>query len=507
MKNAYLTLSSARDLKDPRERFIYKCFEILPALLSWGTLLLVFILSWLSPVATAVFIIIFACLWLFRVLYLSFHQLAGFRMMKRNLSLDWPERIKKLKNWQDVYHLIVLPMYKEDVGIVRSSFQSLAELEYPKDKMIVVLAVEERGGREAARTAEIIRKEFSGIFFKFSVVSHPEDIAGEIAGKGANVSWAVREVKESIIDKLAISYENIVVSNFDVDTRPYPHYLAVLTWYYLTAKNPSRCSFQPIPIYNNNIWQATAFARVIATSGTFWQMMQQERPEQLVTYSSHSMSFKALVETGYPNNIVSDDSRIFWKSYLAYSGNYKAVPLYYPVSMDAVMAENLFKTAINQYKQQRRWAWGCENIPYVLYGFLKNKKIPLRDKIRHSLIILDGFWSWAVAALLIFFLGWLPLMAGGEEFKVSLLSYNLPKTTSTIMTIAMAGMMVSAILSMLLLPPQPKKNRWKKFSMIFQWLLLPVTLIVFGALPALEAQARLALGKHLGFWVTEKVRK
>ena len=76
------------------------------------------------------------------------------------------------------------------------------------------------------------------------------------------------------------------------------------------------------------------------------------------------------------------------------------------------------------------------------------------------------------------------------------------------MTIAMIGMIVSAILSLLLLPPRPKNfSKRKNFSMIFQWLLLPFTLIIFGAFPALEAQARLALGKYLGFWVTEKVRR
>ncbi|PIP24526.1 MAG: hypothetical protein COX35_00205, partial [Candidatus Nealsonbacteria bacterium CG23_combo_of_CG06-09_8_20_14_all_37_18] len=288
----------------------------------------------------------------------------------------------------------------------------------------------------------------------------------------------------------------------------YRQYFAVLTWHYLTSEQPLKSSYQPIPIYSNNIWSAPAFSRVIATSGTFWQMMQQERPEQLVSYSSHSIPFKVLKEIGYPQNIVSDDSRIFWKSYLAYDGDYKVVPLYYPVSMDTVMAKNLLRTAINQYKQQRRWAWGCENIPYVLYGFLKNKKIPLIEKIRHTFVILDGFWSWAAAALIIFFLGWLPLIVAVEGFRVTLLSYNLPKITSTIMTIAMIGMIVSAILSLLLLPPRPKNfSKRKNFSMIFQWLLLPFTLIIFGAFPALEAQARLALGKYLGFWVTEKVRR
>jgi len=67
---------------------------------------------------------------------------------------------------------------------------------------------------------------------------------------------------------------------------------------------------------------------------------------------------------------------------------------------------------------------------------------------------------------------------------------------------------VSATMNILFLPPPPKN--FKRIKMIFillQWLLLPFTLIVFGSLPALDAQIRLMLGKYMGFWVTPKTRR
>jgi len=456
----------------------------------------------------AIFIIAFVFYWLLRISYLSFHQVASYRQMKKNLQTDWLEKLEGLKTKNDIYHLVILPMYKEDLEIIRATFQALKDSIYPKKKLIVVLATEERAGQAAQEIAKEIEKEFGKTFFRFLVTVHPQNIIGEISGRGSNVAWAVKKAKEIIIDKLSIPYQNIIVSGFDIDTRVYPQYFACLTWHYLTAKKPLRSSYQPIPVYNNNIWDAPAFSRVISTSGTFWQMMQQERPEQLVTYSAHSTPFKIFEEVGYPNNMVSDDSRIFWRSFLYYHGDYRVIPLHYPVSMDAVMAENLPRTIVNQYRQQRRWAWGAENIPYLIFNFLKGKKISLFEKLRHSFIVLEGFWSWATAALLIFFLGWLPLILGGEEFNITLLSYNLPKIVGNLMTIGMIGMVISGALSMLLLPPRPKNySKLKNLSMVLQWLLLPFTLIFFGTFPALDAQTRLMLNKPLGFSVTEKTRK
>jgi len=503
----YLKLSKATDLKSPKEKWLYRAFEILPGLLAWTTLLSVVFLSWLKPIWIAFFIIGFDVYWLLKTIYLSFHLRAAYRQMKKQMTIDWLEKVKSLaeQDWRKI-HLIILPMYQESLTVVKSTLQSIVNSTYPKDKMLVVLAIEERAGQKAQKTAQTIKKEFAQYFYRFLITVHPQNIVGELAGKGANSTWAARQVKKEIIDPFKIPYQDIIVSCFDIDTQVYPQYFSCLTYYYLTAEKPTRTSYQPIPVYNNNIWQATCLSRVVATSGTFWQMMQQQRPERLSTFSSQSISFQALVEVDFwPTNMVSEDSRIFWQNLLFYNGDYRTIPLHYPVSMEANLAPTFFKTAINIYRQQRRWGWGVENVPFLFFGFWKNKKISWSKKFHWVWIQLEGFWSWATNALLIFLLGWLPLFLGGQKFNVTLLSYNLPRVTRTLMTLAMVGLVGSAIYSLRLLPSRPKGySRLKSLGMVIQWILVPVTILIFGAIPGLEAQTRLMLGKHMGFWVTPK---
>lgn len=521
-KKEYLEISKASDIKNPKDRIIYRIFETIPGIMSLGTLFGVLILSWLIPSWVAIFIICFCFYYLLRIFYFSLHQIFGYFRVKINMKKDWLKELKKIKGinpsagsgqaWKDIYHVIILPAYKESEEIIEESLDTIVKCNYPKEKMIIVLAIEARAGKSFEDQANKIAHKYSDKFYKFMVSVHPEGLANEVNGKGSNTAFAGREVKEKIIDKLAIPYKNILISTFDIDTKVFSQYFSCLTWHYLTEENPENASYQPVPVYNNNIWSASFFSRVVSTSNTFWQMIQQERSEKLTTYSSHSTPAQVFFDVGYPANIVSDDSRIFWKAYLYYNGNYRVVPIYYLVSMDAVMAKNFWRTIINQYKQQKRWAWGCSEIPYIIFGFLNNKEISLRNKIAHLYTVIDGFWSWATAALLLFLLGWLPILLGGHEFNFSVLSFNLPILTSQIMTVSMLGMFVSAILSTMLLPPVPKTMKWyvrwyKKLSVFLQWVLLPVTLILFGSAPCLDAQIRLMLGKYMGFWVTEKVRK
>jgi len=509
----YLRVGHASDLKNPKERALFRFFEMFPGLLSWGTLILAVLFSWLKPFWAATFIITFDIYWFFRTIYFSFHLRACYKRMREVEKINWLTKLKESKEtknrWEEIYHLILLPMYKEPLEVVRESFRALIKTDYPKEKMIVVLSVEERGGEEARRTAQEIKKEFGEKFFRFLITFHPANLPGEIAGHGSNDAWAAKMAKEKIIDPLKIPYQNIIVSCFDIDTCVFPQYFSRLTYCYLTSENPTRTSFQPIPLYLNNIWQAPFISRLFAFSATFWQMMCQERPEKMLTFSSHSMSFQAMVDVGFKQtNVISDDSRIFWQCFLKYNGDYRVSPLFYPVSMDANASKSFWRTMVNLYKQQLRWAYGVGDIAFFLFGFLKNKKIPFSKKFSLGFALIEGHWSWATASILIFFLGWLPLILGSGEFPHTLLSYNLPRFVSRILTITMLGLIASAYFSLLLLPPKPPQyGRFKYLALVLEWFLLPVIMIFFTSLPALEAQTRWMIGKYLGFWCTPKTRE
>jgi len=506
----YLDVSRASDLKDKKERVLFRFFEILPGFLSWSFLFLIVFFSWFRPVWVAVFAIIFSVFWFFRTIYFSFCLWVGYKKMKIQEKIDWQGELRRLPpgKWENIYHLVVIPMYKEPLEIVRDSFKCLEKTDYQKDKMIVVLACEERAREHTSGIAEKIRQEFGNKFFKFLITWHPANLPGEIAGKGSNEAYASKQAK-CLIDSLGISYKNIIFSSFDVDTCVFPKYFSCLTFYYLTLPEPTRTSFQPVPLYINNIWQAPVISRVFSFSSTFWHTMNQERSEQLITFSSHSMSFEALAEVGFKQvNAVSDDSRIFWKCLSVFNGDYNVFPLYYPVSMDANAAGSFFRTMINIYKQQRRWAYGAENIPYFLFCFFKNRMIPLKKKIFLGFESIDSYISWSTSSIVIFALGWLPLIFGGAEFSHTLISYNLPKIISMIMTLSMTGLVASVYFSLILLPPRPPQyGRAKYLVFAFSWLLLPLMMIFFTAFPALEAQTRLMFGKYMGFWVTEKARE
>lgn len=482
----------------------HRLLEIIPGLFAWTVLLSAVLLSVFAPVIGIVFIIVFDLYWMLRVYYFVIHVVVAYRAYRKTIATDWYAKVQTIAGWDRLYHLVMLPTYKEDESIIEEAIQSLLRGPYRTDRFMIVLGGEERDRENFVPIAEKMRVKYGDKFADFVVTVHPFGMVGEIPGKGSNLRFMGNEVKK-IVDEKGIPYDDIIVSAFDIDTVAHPQYFAKLSHLFLTEPNPTRTSYQPVTVFSNNIWSATAPVRIAAFGTTFWLLGELIRPERLWTFSSHSMSWRMLTDVGFwEPDLVSEDSRIFMQAFLKYDGDYRVTPVFLPVSMDAVAGGSYWESLVGLYKQQRRWAWGVEHFPYMITEFKKHPLLPRAKKFTYLFNHLEGMFTWAAVPLIIFILGYIPFwtVAGSQNVFV----VNSPYTLEIMMRLATFGIFITAGLSFFLLPPRPQKaSRWSWLVMFGQWVLSPITFILFGAFPALDAQTRFMLGKYLGFNVTKKV--
>ncbi|MDO8435688.1 MAG: glycosyltransferase family 2 protein, partial [bacterium] len=343
---------------------LYRLFEMIPGAAIWGTLLLAVVLSFTAPHFAMVLVVIFDLYWLVRVLYYVYNVVTAWLSLRRSLATDWPKILEEIPGWRDIWHVVLLPNSAEPFEIMDATFVSLAATNYHKDRVIVVLAGEEREGSPFLEKAARIQERYGALFKDLLITVHPDGVAGEIKGKGANAAWAGKKI-QAYLDAQHISYDQVILSYFDIDTCVHANYFAALSATFLKNPNRLRSSYQPVALYNNNIWESSAITRVAAFGTTFWLFTELARPHRLFTFSSHAMPFRALVDVGFwQKDVVTDDTRIFLQCLLRYDGDYRVTPLYIPVSMDTAMTGGWFTSLVNLYKQQRRWAWGVEHLPY-----------------------------------------------------------------------------------------------------------------------------------------------
>ncbi len=534
----------------PREARLERFFEILPGASSWFVIGGMIALSFTKPVAAAIVMIVFNFYWLLRMFYITIFLCLSYFRLSLEEKTDWFSRVKaldgflaggelnpprvegwnikrKISAWvyrqdiervkesvspppssNEIVHLVVVPAIKESREVLEPGIESIARGSYPASRIVMVLALEDRAKDDVKKGAEELKEKYRKDFRDFLVIYHPAGLPGEARVKGANITFAARKAAEYFSER-KVAFENIVISCFDADTVVSRNYFACLTYCFMVCPNRFRASFQPVPVYHNNIWDVPGFARVLETGASFFQLTEATDPDKLVTFSSHSMSFKALVEVDYwPVDMISDDSAIFWKSLLHYDGDYRVVPMYITVSMDVIDAGSIFKTAVHVYKQKRRWAWGVENFPIVMRGFLRSKRIPFRSKMLYGFKLFEGHLAWATWPFLLAVIGWLPALFASREYANSVLYYSAPRISATIFNLAFVSLFTTIVLSLFLLPKsKTKQSLFIKAIHAFEWFLVPPIVIFFSALPALDAQTRLMLGRYLEFWVSDKSRK
>lgn len=518
----------------------YRFFEMLPGILSYLLILLPIILSIISPLYGAIFVILYIMTYFVKAIAMAYRTIQGYNTLQRAQKVDWKGRLADLENpvaaleqrhyegsWRadihhrnleqlsvtvgakkpsDIYNAVIIATYNESREILEPTIQAILAGEYDPKRMILVIAYEERGGKAIEETVKALHKEYGDKFGESLIVQHPDKLPHEVMGKGGNITYAGKELQKFLATK-KINPENVIVTTLDSDNRAHKGYFACVTYEFIVHPEPRYVAFQPMALFLNNIWDVPAPMRVVATGNSFWNIVNSLRPHMLRNFASHSQSMAALEDMNFWSvRTIVEDGHQFWRSYFRYDGHYDVVPIYLPIYQDAVLSDTYRKTLKAQFVQMRRWAYGASDIPYVARMFFRrDRTVPFWDGIGKFLRLLESHVNWAASSVIILLGAWAPLFIN-QDAAQSIVAHQLPTTISNLQRLAMVGLFITVFLSFRLLPPRPERyKRRRSFWMLLQWVMMPITSIIYGSAAAYYSQTRLLIGKYLDkFDVTEK---
>lgn len=527
----------------------YRFFEMLPLTLSVSLVLLPIVLSMFSPLLAAIFIIGYLIMWFVKAVAIAYRTVQGYGYLDKAQKVDWKARLNDLedpqislmrvgehlkansKPWHindhyrglvriaadpkayfkpsQLYNAVIVALYNESREVLEPTLQALFASNYDMKRVILIIAYESRGPEASRNVAKELVRTYAQKCHFATAVEHPDGLPLEVRGKGGNITYAGKFLQE-YLHKQGIDGERVLVTTLDADNRPHPSYLAYASYEYIRDPERDRRAYQPIALYINNIWDAPAPMRVLATGNSFWTIINSMRPHMLRNFASHSQGMASLHRTKlWSVRTIVEDGHQYWRSWFAFDGNYEVTPIYVPIYQDAVLAETYTKTIKAQFLQLRRWAYGASDIAYVAdKGFRKQRSVPFWNLLARFIRLLDNHVSWAAAPLIITFGAWAPLFINADSER-SIVAHELPQVASQLQFLAMFGLFITVFLTFKMLPPRPERyKRRRNIFMLAQWLVMPVTSICYGAAAAFNSQAHLFFGRYLDkFDVTTKAVK
>ena len=533
------------EIPQGKRRPLYRFLEILPGAISYGAIILLFILSWLNPVLGAIYLFTLISATLVKAIGVAYRTVQGYNVIKRAERVDWRQRLQDLETPHEayerlmnnnsnsyhfdehlnnlkmcaamehdyprpskIYHAVIMTAYNEGIEILEPSIAAVAKNTFPNDPIIFCLAYEERGGQAIEDTAKTLAKKYRDVFRHFMIIKHPANLPGEVVGKGPNLAYAGQAVAD-YIEKRRISIENVIVTSLDSDNHMHPKYLDSVTYEFVTHSNRQRLSYQPVSLFTNNIWDAPAPTRVIAVSNSFFNVITTMRPHVLRNFASHSQPLQALKAMGFwSKRTIVEDGHQYWRSLFFFDGDYSVLPIRIPIYQDAVIDDTFLKTIKAQFIQVRRWYYGASDVAYVgsrLFVSKAKRLMPFWQLFPKFLRLLDGHITLAIMAPIITFGGWVPMIMNASSHEM--VTHNLPNIVSIIETVDSIGLFITVLVSFRILPKRPAKYRkGRSILMILQWILMPLTSILYQSIAAYYAQTRLMLGLYMEkFDVTKKV--
>ena len=481
------------------QRFI----EIIIPAFSWLLITFPLWLSFWHPAVVAYFIITFDIYWFFKSATLAYYAIRSYLTMVAHTRTDWFKEAKSIINWQDIHHVIIIPEYKEPYNILEQTISNLTKQTFPLKYISIILATESRD-KDAVKISNLLKQKYGHKFGNFWITKHPI-LSGEIAGKSSNMAFAGHFAHKKC-KQLGWNENLTTVTSADADAQLHPSYYSYLTFKFLTDLDLDYHFYQTGIMYYSNIWEVPLPIRVINTIGSMFSLSLLKQGKRLINYSTYSLSLKTVAEVGFWSvDIIPEDYHLFFKTYFAKGEKVRVIPIFLPTLVQAAQSSTLKKTLINQYEQQKRWAWGVSDLPNVIRNYFLHPEINIIDRTTRLLYVLETHIIWPTNWFILTLGSTLPTLVN-PYFARTVLGHNLSQISSFILTISAVLLLIVIIVDTKTRPKRPAHfPRWKVPLLFVQWLSLPVVSFFLSALPGLDAHTRLMLGKRLEYRVTEKV--
>lgn len=484
--------------------------EILTGLVPWGVVAFVIFGSFTIPETVAYFVLAFNIYWLYRSLQTAINATIGYLNIRATQKVNWLEKLQKDSQTAEKYlkirHVVIIPNVNEPLHLLERNIASLLAQNFPPKQTTVVLAMEERARQLDSVKAKTITHKYAKKFGDLLVTWHPL-APGETAGKHSNNTFAARSVKKFLVAQKRLNIKNITITTCDVDTVFHPQYFSLLTYKFLTSPKPFNNFYQAPLLMYNNLARLPIILRLPVIVGAIVFLATLQKPSgRFMNFSSYSLSLDLIDKIDYWDvDIIPEDWHANLKAFFHLKGDTKIIPLFVPVLMDAPESTTRWKTFKNTYETQKRWAWGVVDIPYVVKNFFLHPEIPFWEKFKKLSLTAEWHFTWSSSWFIITLGATIPTIIN-PVFARTALGYNLSRVSSGILTLCLVGLAGIILIDALI---KPGKHTWLKSLLhpltYLQWLLLPIAGLLFGALPGLESQTRLMLGKYLRYRVTEKV--
>lgn len=480
-----------------------RILEILPGFVSWSLIISPLWGSLFFPYVMAYFILFFDVYWLYKSFSLAVTAYIASKKIAQAEKQNWLEKASVLPHLDKVHHIVVIPNFKESISKLRSSIASIALQTFPKERIIIVLAMEKRE-QDARQKAQLLQEEFKHVFPYMLTTFHP-DIKGEVKGKSSNQAYAAKVVEKKLTKFTHIDTNFTTISSVDADSIFDPQYFSYLTYSFLTDSKRYNKFWQSANVNYNNFWSVPAPIRVISFFGSLWRTALLIQGDRLVVNSTYSVSFALLKRIGFwDTDVIPEDYRIYFKAFYKMGGNTWVEPIFLKTSMDAPLSTNYWKSLKNKYNQERRWSWGVSDDPLFVKWWFTAPNVPfVRKTVMLFHILIDHFlWpvNWfviTIAANITSFIN--------PVFTRTTLGYNLPRLAGLILTFCLLATLLMIFIDIKNRPRTVVASKIRQLLFPLEFVLLPIVGFFLSALPALISHTQLMFGKRLEYKVTEKV--